>query len=517
VIWTATGIGTAAKNKLIQGDKMRKMKTLATVIVLTLGIVMNGPSALAAKNSLNLGMVLEPPHLDPTAGAAAAIDEVVYANIFEGLTRIDRNGAVKPALASSWTISDDKKTYTFRLQKNVTFHDGAAFDADDVVFSLDRARAADSVNAQKALFKPIESVVKQDAHTVVVTLTQPTGGFLFNMGWGDAVMVDAASAATNKSHPVGTGPFKFSKWVKGDRVMMVKNDNYWGTPAKLKSATIKIIPDPAAASSAMMSGDIDAFANYPAPESLAQFESDPRFKVVIGSTEGETILSTNNQRGPFKNLKVRQAMAHALDRKAILDGAMFGYGTPIGTHFAPHHPAYVDLIATHPHDLEKARQLLAEAGYPDGFKGVIKLPPPAYARRGGEIVASQLRKIGIDLEIIPVEWAQWLDQVFKNKAYDLTIVSHTEPMDIGIYARPDYYFAYDSPAFQALMDNLDATVDTKARYEILGQAQRLISEDCVNGFLFQLAKHGVWNKNLQGLWENSPVQANDLTDVYWAD
>jgi peptide/nickel transport system substrate-binding protein len=496
---------------------MSKMKTIVTIIVLTLGIAINASSVMAAKSTLNLGMVLEPPHLDPTAGAAAAIDEVVYANIFEGLTRIDKNGAVKPGLANTWTVSEDKKTYTFNLQKGVFFHDGASLEADDVVFSLNRARAETSVNAQKALFKPIESVFSKDSHTVVVTLSQPTGGFLFSMGWGDAIIVDEASAGKNKSHPIGTGPFKFSKWVKGDRIVMVRNDAYWGTPAKLKTATIKIIPDPAAAVSAMMAGDIDCFANFPAPESLAQFKSDPRFKVVIGSTEGETILSTNNQRGPFKKLKVRQAVAHALDRKSIIDGAMFGYGTPIGTHFAPHHPAYVDLIATHSYDLAKAKQLLVEAGYPDGFKGVIKLPPPSYARRGGEIVAYQLRKIGIDLEIIPVEWAQWLDQVFKNRDYDLTIVSHTEPMDIGIYARKDYYFAYDSPEFQALMQKLDATVETQARYEILGQAQRLISAECVNGFMFQLAKHGVWNKNIRGLWENSPVQANDLTEVYWVD
>ena len=494
---------------------MSKMKFIVTLIVLTLGIAINASSVMAAKDSLNLGMVLEPPHLDPTAGAAAAIDEVVYANIFEGLTRIDKNGVVKPGLASSWTVSEDQKTYTFNLRKGVSFHDGASFDADDVVFSLNRARAKDSVNAQKALFKPIQSVTAEDPHTVVVTLSQPTGSFLFNMGWGDAVIVDKASAEKNKSNPIGTGPFKFSKWVRGDRIVMVRNDAYWGTPAKLKTATIKIIPDPAAAVSAMMAGDIDAFANFPAPESLAQFKSDPRFKVVIGTTEGETILSTNNQSGPFKKLKVRQAIAHALDRKAIIDGAMFGYGTPIGTHFAPHHPAYIDLIATHPYNLAKAKQLLAEAGYPDGFKATIKLPPPSYARRGGEIVASQLRKIGIDLEIIPVEWAQWLDQVFKKRDYDLTIVSHTEPMDIGIYARKDYYFAYDSPKFQALMKKLDATVDTKARYKILGDVQRLISADCVNGFMFQLAKHGVWNKNIRGLWENSPVQANDLTQVYW--
>jgi peptide/nickel transport system substrate-binding protein len=493
--------------------KSLKYALISIVAAITIFIV---PSAMAAKSSLTMGVVLEPPHLDPTAGAAAAIDEMVYANVFEGLTRIDKNGAVKPALAKSWDISADKKVYTFHLQAGVKFHDGAKFDATDVLFSLDRARSEKSVNAQKALFKPIKSVEQKDASTVVITLNQATGSFLFNMGWGDAVIVDSASADKNKSNPVGTGPFKFKKWVKGDRIELVKNDSYWGTPAKLNKATFKIIPDPAAAVSAMLAGDIDAFANIPAPETMSQFKADPRFKVVIGSTEGETILSTNNTSKHFSKLKVRQAVAHALDRKAIVDGAMFGFGTPIGTHFAPHHPAYVDLVNKYEFNISKAQALLKEAGYPDGFKAVIKLPPPSYARRGGEIVASQLAKIGIKLEIVPVEWAQWLDQVFKKRDYDLTIVSHTEPMDIGIYARKDYYFNYDNPTFQALMTKLDATVDVDKRYQIMGDAQRMISAECVNGFMFQLAKHGVWNKNVKGLWENSPVQANDLTEVYWS-
>ena len=487
----------------------------AVLSLIAVMVIFTTSSAMAAKSSLTMGIVLEPPHLDPTAGAAAVIDEVVYANVFEGLTRIDKNGAVKPGLAKSWDISADKKVYTFHLHKGVKFHDGAQFDASDVVFSFDRARSEKSVNAQKALFKPIKSVEQKDADTVVITLNQATGSFLFNMGWGDAVIVDAASVDKNKSNPIGTGPFKFKRWVKGDRIELVKNDSYWGKPVKLTKATFKIIPDPAAAVAAMLAGDIDAFANIPAPETISQFQADPRFKVVIGSTEGETILSTNNTRGPFAKLKVRQAVAHALDRKSIIDGAMFGFGTPIGTHFAPHHPAYVDLVNLFEFDITKAKKLLAEAGYPNGFEAVIKLPPPSYARRGGEIVASQLAKIGIKLEIVPVEWAQWLDQVFKKTDYDLTIVSHTEPMDIGIYARKDYYFNYDNPKFQDLMAQLDATVDVSARYKLMGDAQRMISNDCVNGFMFQLAKHGVWNKNVMGLWENSPVQANDLTEVYW--
>ncbi len=471
----------------------------------------------AAKDDLTWGMVLEPPHLDPTAGAAAAIDEVVYANVFEGLTRIDETGAVVPGLAESWSVSEDGLTYSFALREGVTFHDGSGFDAEDAVFSFTRALAEDSVNAQKALFEPIESVSAPDPQTLEVVLKRPTGGFLFNLGWGDAVMVAPESAETNKSDPVGTGPFRFKRWVKGDRVELERNADYWGEAPALASAAFKFISDPAAAFTAMMAGDVDGFANFPAPENMAQFEADPRFTVVIGTTEGETILSTNNKKPPFDDVRVRQAIAHTLDRQAIVDGAMFGFGTPIGSHFAPHHPAYTDLTGTYPRDLEKAKALLAEAGHAEGIQATLKLPPPSYARRGGEIIAAQLKEVGIELEIIPVEWAQWLEQAFRGKDYDLTIVSHTEPMDIGIYARDDYYFQYDNPDFKAVMEQLNAANEESARYALMGEAQQIIAQDAVNGFLFQLSKHGVWNAKLEGLWANSPVQANDLTAVSWSE
>jgi peptide/nickel transport system substrate-binding protein len=479
--------------------------------------ILAGGSAVAAEGGIVMGAVLEPPHLDPTAGAAAAIDEVVYANIFEGLTRVDRNGAVLPALAESWEVSEDGKRYSFKLREGVTFHDGSSFEASDVVFALERARAEDSVNAQKALFEPIDNIEATGDDGVVITLKRPSGNFLFNMGWGDAVIVAPETAGANKSNPVGTGPFKFRRWEQGDRVELERYDDYWGTPVQLSEATFKFIPDPAAAAAAMLAGDIDAFANFPAPEILAQFEADPRFDVVIGTTEGETILSTNNARVPFDDIRVRQAIAHTLDRGAVIDGAMFGYGTPIGSHFAPHHPAYIDLTGHSPLDLEKARALLAEAGYAEGFDATLKLPPPSYARRGGEIIAAQLAEIGIHLEIIPMEWAQWLEQVFRARDYDLTIVSHTEPMDIGIYARDDYYFNYASPALKETMESLTAAVTQEERYALMGEAQRKLAEDAVNGFIFQLAKHGVWDAKLKGLWENSPVQANDLTAVEWSN
>lgn len=491
---------------------MFKMSLAASFAVL-----LSTTSAFAARSDVTIGMQLEPPNLDPTGGAAGAIDEVVYANVFEGLTRFLKDGSVAPALASSWEIDSDSKRYVFTLNEGVKFHDGTEMNADDVKFSLERAMAEDSTNAQKQLFANIDNVEVLDATSLAINLKQSDGNLLFNLAWGDAVIVAEESVETAATNPVGTGPFKFSNWVQGDRIELVRNDDYWGTPAKLEKATFKFISEPTAAFAAIMAGDLDAFPAYPAPENLPQLDADPRYAVVLGSSEGETILSTNNAKPPFDDVRVRKALAHAINREEIIDGAMFGYGTPIGAHFAPHHPAYVDMTANSNFDPEMAKALLKEAGHESGLTVSLKLPPPAYARRGGEIVAAQLRDVGIDTEIENLEWAQWLEQVFKGKDFNLTIISHTEPMDIGIYANPEYYFQYDNPAMATLMEAFNAESDLAKRTALLQDAQKIIAEDYVNGYLFQLAKTGVANVKLKGLWENQPTQANDLTGVYWEE
>ena len=470
--------------------------------------------AAFGQNHINVGLQLEPPNLDPTSGAAAAIDEIVYGNIFEGLVRIDQNGDVRPGLALFWELSSDKKSYIFHLAEGVKFHDGTDFDARDVKFSFDRARAAGSTNAKKYIFAPIANIDIFDPSTVMITLNQPHPDFLFNIGLGDAVIVGSESALTNASDPVGTGPFRFKNWVRGDRVELTRFEEYWGAPPRLDGATFKIITDPLSAYTAMMAGDIDTFPNYPAPENLILFDRDPNFEVIVGLTAGETILSTNNKKAPFDNILVRKAMAHAINRTELIDGAMFGNAAPIGTHFAPTHPDYVDLTAVYPFDLTKARALLKEAGLEDGFTASLKLPPPIYARRTGELIASQLGKIGIKVEIENMEWAQWIDQVLRNRNYDLTIVSHVEPMDINIYANPNYYFGYDNKEFQDIIARIDVSADAAETSKLYKQAQRKIAGDAVNGYLFQLGKYGVWKRGVRGMWRNYPVRSNDLRDVY---
>ncbi len=488
------------------------MRLIAAALLLT-----TAAAAAQTKDTLSLGMVLEPPGLDPTAGAAAAIREVTYQNIFEGLTRIDSKGEVQPDLAESWTISPDGLVYSFRLIAGVKFHDGKPFDCSVVKFSYERAMAPNSTNAQKGLFEPIAKVDCTDPATAVITLKHPSAQFLFDMGWGDAVMVHPDSAAGNKTHPIGTGPYKFKEWVPGDHVTLARNPDYWGSQPKLSQVTFRFIADPAAATAAMLSGDLDAFPNFPAPEALDTLKADARFTVKVGTTEGKTILALNNGRKPFDDVRVRRALTQAIDRHALIEAIENGYGEPIGSHYVPTDPGYVDLTGVYPYDVEAAKALLAAAGVQPGMTLTIKLPPPPYARKGGEVIAAMLAQVGITVKLVPIEWAQWIDEVFLKGDFDATIISHTEPRDLDIYARDKYYFNYHSPEYKALYNSYLTALDPAKQLDLLGKLQRKLTEDEPNVFLFALPKIGVWNAKLKGMWDNSPIPANDLSRVSWGD
>jgi len=484
---------------------------IATVSALGSRVFAQGP----AKDRLVIGISLEPPVLDPTKNAAAAIREVTTPSIYESLGRIDRNGAIGPGLAESWSISEDGKEYVFKLRKGVTFHNGEPFDASMVKFSLDRLFAPDSTNPAKSLYTDIDKVEIVGPATVKVTLKSPNSFLLYSLSLGDAAIMTPKTAPTNDKNPIGTGPFVFKERKEGDSITLTKSPTY-RDPASIKLNTVifKVVKDPSAQVNALLAGDIDAFPGFQAPELVERLKKDPRFAVVIGTTEGEVILATNNARKPFNDLKVRQAMAHAINREELIS-AESGYGVPIGSHFAPHNRAYVDLTNTYPFDIAKAKALLAEAGYPNGFEASLKLPPVGYAQRAGEVMANQLGKIGIKISISNLQWPQWLSEVFKEGNYDLTIVAHTEANDLDRYARDGYYWGYNSPAFKAKWREILAATDFKKRDELLKEAQRAVAADAVNGFLFQLAKIGVWKKDLVGLWENAPTPQVDLTGVYW--
>jgi peptide/nickel transport system substrate-binding protein len=470
------------------------------------------------RDSVVLGMVLEPPGLDPTIAPAAAIGEIVHYNILEGLTKIQMDGAVAPLLAETWSQTPDGKTYSFGLRKGVKFSDGSPFDANAVKFSFERAKAPGSTNkAKKALWDNVSSVVVHDPHTVILVLDKPDASLPFRLGENTAVILHPNTAAQAATKPVGTGPFVLENWAKGSAVTLAKWEGHRNAEkVRLRKATFRFINDPAAQVAALLAGDIDGMPRFGALQALKQFQADKRFTVEIGSTAGKGIVAINNRKAPFNDLRVRRALAHAIDRKAFIDGAQEGLGTPIGSHFAPTDLGYIDLTKTYPYDPEKAKTLLRDAGVTTPLAVTLTLPPPQYARKGGEIIAAQLAKVGVVAKIENVEWAQWLAGPFKGN-FDLTTINHVEPLDYATaYADPNYYFGYDSAKFRGFVATLAATSNMQEKGRLWRDIQRQLAEDAVNVFLWNPAQVAVFKRGLRGLWNSSPIFANDMAAVSWA-
>jgi peptide/nickel transport system substrate-binding protein len=508
----------AGENMSIQFPMKRRSIPwgIAALLAASLSLAPWQTQAQSRKDSVILGMILEPTSLDPTMAPAAAIGEVVHYNILEGLTKINVDGTISPLLAESWKMDADGKAYTFKLRKGVKFQDGTQFDSAAVKFSFDRAKDPKSTNKAKgAVFNNISHIATPDAHTVVLVLNNPDGNFLFRMGENTAVILHPDSAGSAATKPIGTGPYKLDSWAKGTAVTLSKWDGFRDANAiKLKKVTFRFINDSAAQVAALLAGDIDGMPRFQSPQSLKQFQADKRFVVEMGSTAGKGIMTINNRKKPFDDVRVRRALSHAVDKKAFIDGVFEGQAKPIGSHMAPTDAGYVELSGLYAYDPEKAKALLKEAGVQTPLNVTLTLPPPPYARKGGEILAAQLAKVGIVAKIENVEWAQWLGGTFKGN-FDLTVINHVEPLDYMNYANAQYYWGYDSKAFRDLAAKHSSTTAAKERTQLFGDMQRMIAKDAVNVFLFNASNTAVYRKGLKGLWSSSPIFANDMAAASW--
>lgn len=473
-------------------------------------------TAQPRKDTAVLAMTLEPTGLDPTVAAASAIGEVTLYNIYETLTKIGPDGRATALLAESWTSTSDLRSWTFKLRPGVRFHNGEPFNAAAVRFSFQRAGAADSGNKDKATFANIERIDTPDAATVVLVLKNGNPDLLFQLGQATAVIVEPRSVATNTTQPVGTGPYRLENWAKGSAVTLVRWDGYRNArDVKLRRVTIRFISDPAAQVAALLSGDVDAFPRVAAARSLQQFQGNKKFQVLVGGSRAKTIVAMNNKRKPLDDVRVRRAISAAIDRKQVIEGAADGYGVPIGSYYVPGAPGYIDTTGINPYDPAKARALLYQAGVNLPLELVMKLPPTPYARQGGEVVAAMLAKVGINAKIENVEWPLWISGVYTQKAYDLTIISHVEPLDFGNFARPGYYWGYESAEFNALWDKIQSTPRQDERDKLMAEAQRLVANDAVSVYLYQPTWITVGNARLKGLWKDMPIFANDLAALSW--
>lgn len=499
---------------------MNRRLALVTALTATLGLIScstssgTPSSSTSARSTITVGSTLEPPTLDPTKSSAAAIPEVLRDNVLQGLVRLDDGGNVQPQLATSWDLSANNTVYTFHLVTGATWHDGSPFTAKDVVFTLMHDADPATNHPFKAQFKVIDSVTAPDDHTVKVALKQYSANFLFDLGLGEGVVYQQKNLSQLASDPIGTGPFRFDHWVHGDSITLLRYDGYWRSKARVQKVVFKYITDANAMNNALLSNDLDVISRVTGPEQLPAFVGNSKYKVFQGLSTSKVIISLNNSDGALADLRVRQAISFAIDRKAVIDGSQSGYGVPIGTHAVPGDPYYVDLTGVYAHDPAKARQLLAEAGHASDLSFTLTLPPPPYAQRGGEIIASELEAVGIKVNLVSVDFPRWLSDVFGNGQFDMTIIAHVEPRDIAQFGNPQYYWHYDSPAVQQLLKQADAEPDASTRNQLYQQVEHQITADAVDVWLYVLPSLAVTRSDVAGYPKNRLMSGIDMSGVY---
>ncbi len=496
--------------------------TLAAVgvvvgLVMSMGFTGCAPAAVpttAPVRSLVVGATLEPASMDAWHNPDASIPQVLLYNVYETLVKVDSDGRLKPLLAQAWDVSTDRLTYTFRLNPAAKFASGSPVNAAAVVANIDRLKAdaklTPTLQAQLAVVAGAKAI---DEHQVQITLTHPSLMWLYDMTASLGMILDPSFTGDLNNASAGSGPYAFGSHAKGQSVSLVDNPGYWGTPARFDEVEFRYFADPNAENAAMLSGDLDIISNLQAPDALAQFADQSRFTIINGTTNGEVVLGLNNSSKALKNLKVRQALTMAIDRKALVDTAWNGQGTLIGSMAVPTDPWYEDLTSVNAYDPAKAKALLKEAGYAEGPTLRLRVPAIPYAVKSAQFVASQLRDVGMTVKVEELEFARWIPEVFTNGDYDMTIVAHTEPRDFGKFANPKYYWHYDSKKYQELYATADAAPDEATAIAGMKAALRYLAEDAAAIWLFDLPNLVITKNTITGVAQNASSISFDLTSI----
>lgn len=470
---------------------------------------------------LSVAVSTEPPGLDPTTNAAGVIRLLLHHNLYECLVQVNAQGELHPQLASSWEISEDGLQYTFLLREGVRFHNGDALDARAVVASFERSMDPATGHPRPEYYERVTRIEVVDDFRVRFVLDSPQAAFLSLLALGESVIVPADGGEL-VSQPVGTGPFQFVEWRPADRLVLQRNPHYYvpGVPM-VERVVFRFIVDPAAQRASLLAGEVDLVAEV-TPEVAVELRGNPRFTVVSGPSNLVQILAINNDRAPLNALKVRQAMAHAVNREEIIELVFFGaFGTPIGSHLTPALPYYRDMTGQYPYDPERARELLTGAGYPDGFRVTLTLPGnyPQHVRTG-EVIAAQLENVGIEVRMERVDWATWLERVFGQVAYDLTVIGHLGRLDPALMLtgygadRPDYYYrrGWQSAELDQLLEAGATTVDVAERQDIYARVQEILAGEVVNVFLQDMHNIVAMRAGVSGV-AIYPIYVFDLTRV----
>ena len=464
---------------------------------------------------LEVGATLEPTGLDPSTVAGAGTPFVFLYNVYETLVKIDAENNLRPLLATDWSVSGNGLVHTFHLDSDATFASGDKVTADAVVTSFERAMNDDDITELvRTSMDPVEKVEAEGDNTVVVTLDRVSQRWLYDMAGPAGIIYDPEGLDNLDEAPAGSGPFVFEDWDVGASITLATDTTYWGTGPRVDEIVFKYYADPNAMNTAMLSGQLDVISNLTIPESIDEFLDAGEFRVLEGQTHGEVVLGFNHTNEALAKLEVRQAINHAIDREELLETTWGGKGELIGSMVPPLDPWFDESLVDHyEYDPELARELLEKAGYKDGLSLKLRIPTLPYGMNAARFISAQLEEVGIDVETEELEFGAWLEQVFTNHDFDMTIVAHVEPRDLATFADPDYYWLYDNEEFQKMVSKADTALTSEQNVELLRQASAVLTRDAAADWLFVLPNIVITTNEVSGLNANASSLSFDLTSV----
>jgi peptide/nickel transport system substrate-binding protein len=455
--------------------------SVATAVALAGCAGGSSSSATGDDATIAVGSLYEPQNLSNTGGGGQGVTEALTGNVYEGLYRLTDDGDVEPVLAADSTVSDDGLTYTFTLQDGVTFHSGDPLTSADVKSSIEAVTAEDSQSARKSSFAVVSDIATPDDRTVVVTLSERSISFLYNLSY---VWIVNDAAKDLKTSEDGTGPYTLGEWKRGSTLSLERWDDYWGDPAKNAEVVFTYFTDATALSNALVTKQIDIITSVQSPDQLTQFTDNADYTVSDGDSTTKELLAFNDRVAPFDQALVRKAVYSAIDTKKLLSSIWGDYGTLIGSMVPPTDPWYEDLTQVNPYDPELAKQQLAEAGLADGFTFTLDTPSydphPAVA----EFLQSELAKVGITVEINTISADEWYSKVFKERDFQATLQEHVNDRDVVWYGNPDFYWGYDNPQVTQWVSEAEQATTTDEQTAKLKLVNEQIAEDAASVWLY---------------------------------
>ncbi len=494
-------------------------RILASIVLASLTVALfacTGDKKGQTTSSITVGIPQDLDGLDPHTAVSAGTKEILF-NVYEGLVKPDSDGNLVPAVASAVDASDDGKVYTFTLRDGVKFHDGTAVTVEDVKYSIERCAGTDGSEPLVSAFSNIESVETSDDSTITITLKEADTEFLAYM---DAAIIPAANDANTNTKAIGTGPYKLTSWSAQEEVVLEKFDDYWGTPANISTVNIKIIADTDAIVTSLNGGGVDFFARVSADQ-VAQLSSD--YEIYEGPMNLVQALFLNNGVEPFDNVLVRQALCYAADQQNIMDLTSDGKGFEIGSSMFPSFGKYYieELNDVYNKDVDKAKALLKEAGYEDGFTFTITVPSN-YTQHvdTAQVLKEQFKEIGVTAEIKLVEWETWLSEVYADRNYQATVIGLTASqltasslLSRFVSDASNNFINFNSEAYDTAYKAAALTTDDDEKTAGYKECETILTNEASSVYIQDMVAFVALNKKYAG-YVFYPAYIQDFAKLY---